>query len=586
MLFYDVKFVLYSIVLLTLFDFNYTAKLKETIFEKLDIKRQKRYIDGNDLPPLPISSSSNSGGVPLVRSESVDNEQQDRSNTQNSGYRYVSSTYDSQSENQTQNENSQDDDSRIITIGRDPQIEFRSHLDTSEQDRRQQIPASTSSPPVRTGSRYQYTNEQDRRRPIPSSTSSPPVRTGSRYQYTNEQDRRRPIPSSSISPPVRTGYRYQYTTERYRQPITTTSISPPVRAESGYRYTSTVYSAPDSQTAYRYRPPSQVGYQTSGSNRQYPNTNQQGTRTRYGTGSTQNQYSPYVGSGVSYNPGSTRVQYVGGGSRYPIYNRNERVYGGSSNLIPNRGVLSNDPTCPTDPTPVFINNMGCSQAINTLGSFICYNYERVSRDCCERCLSLKKTENTGCEYGDWSYQCRNIQPFDCYNSRNRDICCEQCRLHKDRQAVVIPGCEYGDLTPRCQIIREKRHLCYLPENQRLCCLTCPSLADQDKSVCQWGDQNPELCAPFDQNSQLRINCYMPTVNQICCETCERLKSRSQYQIPGCEYGDRPVSFSTPYGVLDCGNYLRQFGVDVCNNPDVATHCCYTCYRYRTRQGKK
>ena len=42
----------------------------------------------------------------------------------------------------------------------------------------------------------------------------------------------------------------------------------------------------------------------------------------------------------------------------------------------------------------------------------------------------------------------------------------------------IRGCEYGDLTPRCQIIREKRHLCYLPENQRLCCVTCPSLADQ------------------------------------------------------------------------------------------------------------
>lgn len=219
----------------------------------------------------------------------MDNVQQDRSNTQNSGYRYVSSTYDTQSENQTQNENSQDDDSRIITIGSDPQIEFRSHLDTSEQDRRQQIPSSTR------------------------------------------------------SPPVRTGYRYQYTTERYRQPITSTSISPPVRAESGYQYTRTVYTGPDSQTAYRYRPPSQAGYQTSGSNRQYPNTNQQGTRTRYGTGSTQNQYSPYVGSGVSYNPGSTRVQYVGGGSRYPIYNRNERVYGGSSNLIPNRGVLSNDP---------------------------------------------------------------------------------------------------------------------------------------------------------------------------------------------------------------------------------------------------
>lgn len=33
---------------------------------------------------------------------------------------------------------------------------------------------------------------------------------------------------------------------------------------------------------------------------------------------------------------------------------------------------------------------------------------------------------SGCEYGDRSYQCRNIEPFDCYVDRTREICCDRC----------------------------------------------------------------------------------------------------------------------------------------------------------------
>lgn len=490
------------------------AKLKDSFLSKIELRRHKRDIDGNDLPPLPLTSSSNDNGVPLtyaVEEGGADSAQQDRGNdytgtgtTRNYDYRNVSPVTTTSP--------------GMVNVGSDPQIVFRSHIGSA----RGQYPARTAS------------NAQDNSR---TSTSG-----------------------------------------------------------GGYRYTSTVYSGPGSRTAYRYRPPydqlgnrnnqgggySQTQYNTRTGTQQYPYRGQQGTRT-------QTQYSPYVGSGVNYNPSGSRVQYIGGSGRYPLYNRNERVYGGSSNYIPNRGVLSNDRTCPTDSIQVYINNMGCTQAINTLGSFICYNYERVSQECCERCLSLKKSINTGCEYGDWSYQCRNMEPFDCYNDRNRDICCETCRIHKERQTEGLPRCEYGDLTPRCQIIREKRHLCYLPENQRLCCLTCPSLAEQNNTVCKWGDQNPELCTPFDQQNQLRINCYVPTVQQICCGTCNRLKLRVSNQVAGCEYGDRPVSFSTPFGLLDCGLYIRRFGMDVCSNTEVSTHCCYTCYRYRQSRpgtGKK
>lgn len=136
----------------------------------------------------------------------------------------------------------------------------------------------------------------------------------------------------------------------------------------GYRYTSTVYSGPGSRTAYRYRPPydqlgnrnnqgggySQTQYNTRTGTQQYPYRGQQGTRT-------QTQYSPYVGSGVNYNPSGSRVQYIGGSGRYPLYNRNERVYGGSSNYIPNRGVLSNDAVSELD--IILIDNVKVEKSV-------------------------------------------------------------------------------------------------------------------------------------------------------------------------------------------------------------------------------
>lgn len=481
------KFLVCVCVFFTILDLVSSATLKDTILpKKSSTERRRRAIDGNDLPPLPVTRQTTSHGLPVeFRNSGVSQQQQP--NRQANTYVANSNQY---SRPRVNDDSSNND---TVQVGSDVGIEFSSRIGNQNRDSGTQTSSGSSSTDTGTG--------------------------------------------------------------------------------SGYRYTSTVYTGPGSVPDYRYRPPySQLGLDSR-------NRNQ---------GSEQTQYSPYTGSDVNQNFGDSRVQFVGGGSRVPIYNRNERVYGGSSNYIPNRGVLSNEPTCPVDSTRVLINNMDCTTAISTLGTFICYNYERVSRECCERCLPQKRAAHVGCEYGDWSYQCRNIQPFDCYNQRNRDICCQTCQYHKDRQSVVIPGCEYGDLTPRCQIIREKRHLCYLPENQRLCCVTCPSLADNDNGVCKWGDQNPDLCKPFDNNNQLRINCYMPTVKQICCETCERLKARTRDQIAGCEYGDRPVSFSTPYGVLDCADYIRRFGVNVCDNYDVSTHCCYTCHRYRSRpqSGKK
>ena len=45
-------------------------------------------------------------------------------------------------------------------------------------------------------------------------------------------------------------------------------------------------------------------------------------------------------------------------------------------------------------------------------------------------------EFAGCEYGDRSYQCTNIQPFDCYVERNRQICCDRCRIFREQMQTT------------------------------------------------------------------------------------------------------------------------------------------------------
>lgn len=341
-----------------------------------------------------------------------------------------------------------------------------------------------------------------------------------------------------------------------------------------------------------YTPVYTAGTQTYPYNSQYPTNT--GTSYSTETRTTQTQtYVPYQ-TGTTYT--TERRGGGGGGGRYgtlgQVFNLNNynRQYTGQptnrggyitgSSTIPNTGVMSDDPNCPETTHRVFINNMECTRAVDTLGSFICYNYERVSRDCCEKCLSIKRSSNAGCEYGDRSYQCRNMEPFDCYVPRNREICCDTCSRYELQRNTGITGCQYGDLTPRCQYVSDRRHLCYLPENQRLCCLTCPRLEDRSNPSCKWGDQNPELCEPFTSDNQLRVNCYQTSVRQVCCSTCERLRSRIRVNIPGCQFGDRPVRMNTPRGMLACREYVRQYGLEVCDTEAINTHCCHTCYQYR------
>ncbi|KAL3842565.1 hypothetical protein ACJMK2_020560 [Sinanodonta woodiana] len=338
-----------------------------------------------------------------------------------------------------------------------------------------------------------------------------------------------------------------------------------------------------------------------GINRQHlstrPSTYYSGTTatssTRYTVGETSQSQNygniPYKSGkrgATHYSGTSTGTGYIrhyGSSHGRGFYNEPSSQIGSSLPLTSDlytQSLISTDPNCPTTESRVFINGMSCSTAVNTLGSFVCYNYERVSQECCQACLPLKQPYKTGCEYGDKSFQCRNIEPFDCYVDRNRNICCDRCQQFQRQNTDARPGCEYGDLTPRCQLIRQRPHLCYLGENQRLCCVTCPRLVDQSQPDCKWGNQNPDLCQPFDSNRKLRINCYQTVVREVCCATCKRLRKRITQNIPGCEYGDSPVQFSTGRGILDCGSYLRDYGTENCNNPDVATHCCYSCFNYK------
>ena len=54
--------------------------------------------------------------------------------------------------------------------------------------------------------------------------------------------------------------------------------------------------------------------------------------------------------------------------------------------------------------------------------------------------------------------------------------------------------------------------------------------------CPWGDQNTDLCQPFDRSGNIRINCYAPPIKRICCQSCERLKEWIPIDEPGKSIG--------------------------------------------------
>lgn len=289
---------------------------------------------------------------------------------------------------------------------------------------------------------------------------------------------------------------------------------------------------------------------------------------------------------TNYNPGNTgggtTIYRNSGGSYYPS-GSGSVVYPVSRGrgTSPVTGRMSNDPNCPAaSGYDVYINGLRCNEAVRSLGKFICYTYERSSKDCCESCLAVKQSYNRGCEYGDRSYQCRNIEPFDCYVDRTREICCDRCAQYLRQLNTGVSNCAYGDLTPRCTVVNQKRHLCYLPENQRLCCITCPRVATDSTPGCRWGDQNPELCTPYTPDGQLRINCYQSSVSQVCCRTCDHIRNSVRSPVAGCEYGDKPVSINTPRGTLNCADYIHYAGVTACNDSEIRSYCCHTCYRYQ------
>lgn len=336
-------------------------------------------------------------------------------------------------------------------------------------------------------------------------------------------------------------------------------------------------------------------YNTRTSSSQYnsPRRYSSGTSPSGGYYDSEGRYisgSSNLDSGVSYGTTNQDGGYVDTSQSRPVDS-----YGGTQFYSSGRSYqttydpvvsqISSDPNCPMTNTRVTINGLTCHNAVAQLGPYVCYNYERVSTECCERCLQVKRPENLGCEYGDRSHQCRDIQPFDCYNERNRQVCCDRCRQFREQRAQTSPaGCEYGDLTNRCQSMVQRPYLCYLPENQRVCCQSCPRLANTQEPSCQWGNQNPELCHPYDANRRLQLNCYLQAVQEICCATCRSLRERMRDVIPGCEYGDSPVLFYSGREALDCPAYISQYGLDNCDDPEISRKCCYTCYRYRSSRG--
>lgn len=335
------------------------------------------------------------------------------------------------------------------------------------------------------------------------------------------------------------------------------------------------------------------GRYTSGSDRRYPSGGYYDSERRYVTSGGGTGYYDSQGRYVSSRTGTyedTGASGVDSSQSRPVdsYGSTQFYSGGSryqNTYDPVASQISDDPTCPTLNMRVTINGLSCTDAIAQLGSFVCYNYERVTTECCERCLQVKRAERTGCEYGDRSHQCRTINPYDCYNDRNRQVCCERCHQFRNQMPQSRPGgCEYGDLTPRCQEMMQRPHLCYLPENSRICCSTCPRLANSAEPECKWGNQSPELCEPFDENRRLKINCYLDGVREICCSTCKSLRERIRENIPGCEFGDAPVLFYSGSNAMTCGEYIRQYGVDTCNDIEIAEKCCYTCHRYRAARG--
>ncbi|BFZ05100.1 hypothetical protein BsWGS_08139 [Bradybaena similaris] len=361
-------------------------------------------------------------------------------------------------------------------------------------------------------------------------------------------------------------------------------ISTPQRSvfRTNYTYDHGSPAAVNPTSQFVYQP-----YQHIIPSQRQPSTQQQTyiPNQRPGSGNLQNQQTgqvdsrPAVGSSRGASPNYwTRYEHAGQGNWYPAQDAGTYYY-----PFNEQEVYS---TCPDTGVEVRINGLDCQQAVEQYGNSLCYSQEYTSRLCCEVCRPKKQVSKTGCEYGDHSQQCSTITAADCYDVRNRQICCETCDRLRKRDAAV--GCEYGDMSIRCDAVRQNAGLCYRPENQRVCCETCSQSRNVSNPGCPWGNVDQNLCQMFDDHtSNVRVNCYSHQKRRLCCQTCERLKEWLPHDLPGdCQYGDKPVVFTTShYGRLNCSTILNYFSVEECStNPTFYVNCCYTCHRYLHGRG--
>ncbi|XP_029644353.1 uncharacterized protein LOC115218597 [Octopus sinensis] len=266
---------------------------------------------------------------------------------------------------------------------------------------------------------------------------------------------------------------------------------------------------------------------------------------------------------------NNRVPYSNYYPEYPTYNQGYERNSQTFNVDQSGKPQFVSDVCPEIDAPILINGLLCPDAIDRFGSHLCYTYEHYYKSCCEKCHQMKNRAEIGCEYGDHSSQCKNLPGYQCYEHYNRAICCEACKNHKKKlnSAIQTPGCEFGDMSPHCKYI--KPTTCYQRDIERICCETCPKFKNENNKACPYGDQSSYLCKAVLLDI---ARCYSHQTQTICCDTCSKVKKTE----PGCAYGDHAVVFNSPYGSLNCEQFIRVYTNKECNNPVIKSRCCASC----------
>ncbi|CAI9731705.1 Hypothetical predicted protein [Octopus vulgaris] len=223
---------------------------------------------------------------------------------------------------------------------------------------------------------------------------------------------------------------------------------------------------------------------------------------------------------------NNRVPYSNYYPEYPTYNQGYERNSQTFNVDQSGKPQFVSDVCPEIDAPILINGLLCPDAIDRFGSHLCYTYEHYYKSCCEKCHQMKNRAEIGCEYGDHSSQCKNLPGYQCYEHYNRAICCEACKNHKKKLNSAIQTCPYGD------------------QSSYLCKAVLLDIA----------------------------RCYSHQTQTICCDTCSKVKKTE----PGCAYGDHAVVFNSPYGSLNCEQFIRVYTNKECNNPVIKSRCCASC----------